>query len=399
MACFDYYNIHSCLRLPGGRRNPISFKGMLNVTFIPRSCLPLLGVAVLAASGCSVLEPDRIDYKSAGRGVALEVPPDLSQLPGQSRYAAPGGSVTASAYQAGQAATVAAGTPTAANRIADVHFMRQDGERWLRVDRPADKLWGDVRDFWLESGFLLAVDQPSMGLMETDWAENRAKIPQDIIRQTIGKVFDSLYSTGERDKFRIRLERNPAGGTDIFVTHRGMEEVYSSARRDSTIWQPRARDPELEAEFLRRLMVRLGVSQEQSKAALAAAAAPTATPQARLVTAANGTPQVQLAEDFDRAWRRVGLALDRTGFTVEDRDRSKGIYFVRYVDPAAEKKDPGFFGRLVGRASQQLPTSQYQVAVRAQGPGSLVTVQDRAGAPANAADGQRIVQVLADELK
>ncbi|HNE60112.1 MAG TPA: outer membrane protein assembly factor BamC, partial [Ottowia sp.] len=169
------------------------------MTFIPRSCLPLLGVAVLAASGCSVLEPDRIDYKSAGRGVALEVPPDLSQLPGQSRYAAPGGSVTASAYQAGQAATVAAGTPTAANRIADVHFMRQDGERWLRVDRPADKLWGDVRDFWLESGFLLAVDQPSMGLMETDWAENRAKIPQDIIRQTIGKVFDSLYSTGERD--------------------------------------------------------------------------------------------------------------------------------------------------------------------------------------------------------
>ena len=372
---------------------------MLNVTFIPRSCLPLLGVAVLAASGCSVLEPDRIDYKSAGRGVALEVPPDLSQLPGQSRYAAPGGSVTASAYQAGQAATVAAGTPTAANRIADVHFMRQDGERWLRVDRPADKLWGDVRDFWLESGFLLAVDQPSMGLMETDWAENRAKIPQDIIRQTIGKVFDSLYSTGERDKFRIRLERNPAGGTDIFVTHRGMEEVYSSARRDSTIWQPRARDPELEAEFLRRLMVRLGVSQEQSKAALAAAAAPTATPQARLVTAANGTPQVQLAEDFDRAWRRVGLALDRTGFTVEDRDRSKGIYFVRYVDPSLEKQEPGFFGKLFGRGSAPLPTQQFQVVVRTEGQSSQVSVLDRAGGAAPGADAQRIVKVLADELK
>ena len=365
-----------------------------------RISFALLGTAAaVALSACSVLEPDKIDYKSSGRGVSLEVPPDLSQLPGQSRYAVSSGTVTATGYQAGQAATQAAGTPTAANQIADVQFMRQDGERWLRVDRTPDKLWGSVRDFWLESGFLMAVDQANMGLMETDWAENRAKIPQDFIRNTIGKVFDSLYSTGERDKFRTRLERNAAGGTDIFVTHRGMEEVYSSARRDSTVWQPRARDPELEAEFLRRLMVKLGVSQEQAKAALAAAAQGQAAPQAARVVAAGSTSAVQLNEDFDRAWRRVGLALDRTGFTVEDRDRSKGIYFVRYVDPTVEKKEPGFFGKMFGRGSQQLPTSQYQIAVRSEGQNSQVTVLDRNGAPAPTADAQRIVKVLADELR
>ena len=365
-----------------------------------RISFALLGTAAaVALSACSVLEPDKIDYKSSGRGVSLEVPPDLSQLPGQSRYAVSSGTVTATGYKAGQAATQAAGTPTAANQIADVQFMRQDGERWLRVDRTPDKLWGSVRDFWLESGFLMAVDQANMGLMETDWAENRAKIPQDFIRNTIGKVFDSLYSTGERDKFRTRLERNAAGGTDIFVTHRGMEEVYSSARRDSTVWQPRARDPELEAEFLRRLMVKLGVSQEQAKAALAAAAQGQAAPQAARVVAAGSTSAVQLNEEFDRAWRRVGLALDRTGFTVEDRDRSKGIYFVRYVDPTVEKKEPGFFGKMFGRGSQQLPTSQYQIAVRSEGQNSQVTVLDRNGAPAPTADAQRIVKVLADELR
>ena len=365
-----------------------------------RISFALLGTAAaVALSACSVLEPDKIDYKSSGRGVSLEVPPDLSQLPGQSRYAVSSGTVTATGYQAGQAATQAAGTPTAANQIADVQFMRQDGERWLRVDRTPDKLWGSVRDFWLESGFLMAVDQANMGLMETDWAENRAKIPQDFIRNTIGKVFDSLYSTGERDKFRTRLERNAAGGTDIFVTHRGMEEVYSSARRDSTVWQPRARDPELEAEFLRRLMVKLGVSQEQAKAALAAAAQGQAAPQAARVVAAGSTSAVQRNEEFDRAWRRVGLALDRTGFTVEDRDRSKGIYFVRYVDPTVEKKEPGFFGKMFGRGSQQLPTSQYQIAVRSEGQNSQVTVLDRNGAPAPTADAQRIVKVLADELR
>ncbi len=375
---------------------------MSNVKSAPRFCLTWLGAAaLLVTSACSVLEPEKIDYKSSGRGVSLEVPPDLTQLPGQSRYTVSGGGVTASSYQAGQAATVAAGAPTAANQIADVQFMRQDGERWLRVARPADKLWGEVRDFWLESGFLMAVDQSNMGLMETDWAENRAKIPQDFIRATLGKVFDSLYSTGERDKFRTRLERNAAGGTDVFITHRGMEEVYTSSTKETTVWQPRARDPELEAEFLRRLMVRLGVSQEQSKAMLAAAAsAQQATaPSARAVALSGGVPAVQLSDDFDRAWRRVGLALDRTGFTVEDRDRSKGIYFVRYVDPTLEKKEPGFFGKLFGRGSAPLPTSKYQVAVRSEGQSSTVTVQSGDGGPAPTADAQRIVQVLTDELR
>ncbi|MET4579324.1 outer membrane protein assembly factor BamC [Ottowia thiooxydans] len=353
---------------------------------------------LIGLGGCSVLESDRIDYKSSGRGVSLEVPPDLTQLPGQSRYVVPGSAVSASSYQATQAVAATTGTPTAATTLADVHFERAGNERWLRVDRPADKLWNPVREFWLESGFLLAVDQQNIGIMETDWAENRAKIPQDFIRGTIGKLLDSVYSTGERDKFRTRLERNAQGGTDIFISHRGMEETFTNAQRDNTIWQPRASDPGLEAEFLRRLMVRLGVSQEQSKAILASAAQAPAAPNAR-VASVNNTPVVQVNEDFDRAWRRVGLALDRTGFTVEDRDRNKGIYFVRYVDPTLEKKEPGFFGRLLGRGTPPVPTSRYQIAVKSENQVATVSVLDTNGGPAPQAAAQRIVQVIADELK
>jgi len=365
------------------------------------STVRLLPLAMLLALGaCSVLEPDKIDYKSSGRGVSLEVPPDLTQLPGQSRYTVPGAAVSASDYQATQAANVAAGAPTAASTIADVHFERSGNERWLRVDRPADKLWSPVRDFWMESGFLLAIDQPEIGIMETDWAENRAKIPQDFIRAAIGKMLDSIYSTGERDKFRTRLERNADGGTDIFVTHRGMEEVYTTAQRDNTIWQPRDRDPELEAEFLRRLMVKLGVSQEQSKELLAAGAAGAAPAAANArVVAGDSGPMVQLNEDFDRAWRRVGLALDRTGFTVEDRDRTKGIYFVRYVDPTLERQEPGFFGRLIGRSAPPLPTTRYQIAIRSEAQSSTVAVLDANGGAVPAEAAQRIVRVIADELK
>jgi len=369
----------------------------------PRLTTALSAALLLTVGGCSVLESDKIDYKSAGRGTSLEVPPDLTQLPGQSRYQMPGGAVTASGYQAGQAATVATGAPTASSAIGDVHFERQGSQRWLRVNRPADKLWEPVREFWLDSGFLLAVDQANIGIMETDWAENRAKIPQDFIRNTVGKVFDSLYSTGERDRFRTRLERNAQGGTDIYITHSGMEEVYASSQRDSTVWKPRARDPELEIEFLRRLMVKLGVSQEQSQAMIAsskdAAGAAQGPASTRVVTLPGGAPAVQVADEFDRVWRRVGLALDRTGFTVEDRNRSKGIYFVRYVDPSVEKKEPGFFSKLFGGASKQLPTAKYQIAVRTEGQSSTVTVLSDNGAPAPTADAQRIVKVLADELR
>jgi outer membrane protein assembly factor BamC len=356
--------------------------------------LAVLG-ACAVLSACSMLEADRIDYKSAGKGPTLEVPPDLTQLSRDPRYQVPDGPVTASAYQVGQAAPAMA---TAATTVGDVRIERAGSQRWLVVNRPADQLWGPVRDFWQESGFLLTLDQQGLGIMETDWAENRAKIPQDFIRNALGKVLDSVYSTSERDRFRTRFERTPSGATEIYISHRGMIEVYSSSQKDQTVWQPRPTDPELEAEFLRRLMVKLGVPQEQSKALVAGGAA---KPLARVATVGN-SPVVQIDEGFDRAWRRVGLALDRTGFTVEDRDRSQGTYFVRYVPPNPNKQEPGFFGKLLNFARPaEKPDAplKFRIAVRSQGESTTVSVLNGEGAPETSQNAQRIVQVIADDLK
>ncbi len=356
----------------------------------------LLGLA-LAMSACSVLEGEKIDYKSASKGQSLEVPPDLKQLSRDNRYAVPGGVVSANALEAGKAAQ-APGSDAATNRLGDVRIERNGDQRWLVVQRPADQLWDPVRDFWLENGFTLALDQNNLGIMETDWAENRAKIPQDLIRSTLGKVFDSLYSTGERDKFRTRLERRADGGTEIYVSHRGMVEVFNSANKDSTVWQPRAADPELEIEFLRRMMVRLGASAEQARAATATAPAPAGV----RVASQDGVAVLQIDEGFERAWRRVGLALDRTGFTVEDRDRSQGVYFVRYVAPGTDQKEPGFFGKVMGifgSSKAATPPLQYRIVLRSAGNASVVSVQNASGAPDNSENAQRIVRVLADDLK
>lgn len=350
-------------------------------------------IAIAAAlSACSVLEGDKIDYKSAQKGQSLEVPPDLTQLSRDSRYAVPGGPVSANSYAIGQSIP---NLPTAATAVGDVRVERAGNQRWLVVNRPADQLWGPVREFWQESGFLLAMDQPNIGIMETDWAENRAKIPQDFIRNALGKVLDSIYSTSERDKFRTRLERSPTGGTEIFISHRGMVEVFANRENDQTVWQPRPADPELEAEFLRRLMVKLGAPQVQTAAV---ATLPSDKPSSR-VASVNNLPVVVIDEGFDRAWRRVGLALDRTGFTVEDRDRSQGTYFVRYVPPNADKKDPGFFGKLFSRSAPAEQPLKYRINLKSEGQSTTVSVLNASGSPETSQNAQRIVQVIADDLK
>lgn len=355
------------------------------------SKLTLLSLS-LALAACSTLTTEKVDYKSTGKGPTLDIPPDLTQLSRDNRYAVVDGAVTASSFQSAQPTQ---GVPIATTSLGDVKIERSGTQRWLVINRPADKLWEPVRDFWQENGFLLTLDQANLGIMETDWAENRAKIPGDVIRNTLGKLVDSLYSTGERDKFRTRLERNAAGGTDIFISHRGMVEVFDSTQKDRTIWQPRDADPELEAEFLSRLMVKLGISQEQAKVVLAAPAAKIGS----RVTEIGGQSVVQIDDGFDRAWRRVGLSLDRTGFTVEDRDRSKGVYFVRYVEPATGKSEPGFLGKLFSFSKADATPLKFLISVASQGASTLVSVQNANGQPDRSDNARRILKVIADDLK
>jgi len=374
-------------------------------------------VVAVALAGCSVMESKKIDYKSAGKAPArasLEVPPDLTAPAADSRYAVPDvspkGVATFSAYSAERAGSTAssatAGAPASAvapQSVDKMRIERSGSQRWLVVPGTADKLWPQVREFWQENGFILDIDRPEIGVMETDWAENRAKINDDILRRTLGKVIDSLYSTPERDKFRTRLESGGEAGTvEIFISHRGMMEIYPDEAKNRTIWQPRAADPELEAEFLQRLMIRLGADESRAKAQIAAA--PKAE-KASLQSAAGGGSVLQVQEGFDRAWRRVGLALDRVGFTVEDRDRTQGLYYVRYVDPEADsksKKDEGILSKLAFWRSDkpQVPTgSQYRIYVKGAEAGSSVQVLTREGGTDTSEPARKILGLLHQQLK
>jgi outer membrane protein assembly factor BamC len=371
---------------------------------LPRTLSPPVLALVLTVAGCSAVENfvggDKVDYRTAAaKRVPLDVPPDLSQLARDSRYQTQGGAVSAAAFQAGASAVrVAAAAPAIAPQsLGGVRVEREGNQRWLSTPLAPEQLWPQLQAFWKENGFNLVLDEAGAGVMETDWAENRAKLPDDLIRRTLGRLVDSLYSTSERDKYRTRLERS-ATGTEIYISHRGLIEVYTGQRSESTVWQPRPTDPELEATFLARLMLKLGLKEDQAKAAIAQDS-PTAQ-RARLL---DGRPAATLEIDdgFDRAWRRVGLALDRSGFTVEDRDRAQGLYFVRYVDPAlAGKEEPGFFAKLFSsdKGAAGGP-KRFRIAVKSEGAGSTVSVLDTLGAPENGEIGKRIVALLFEDLK
>jgi outer membrane protein assembly factor BamC len=385
---------------------------------VQRGMLTALALASLAGCGSinssfgTLLEPSRIDYKSASSATSktksLEVPPDLTQLQRDSRYALPDaanrGVATASGFNAQAAAPAAAstGAPVAAKVTQEARVERDGSQRWLVVKMAPEVLWPQIKEFWQDSGFLIASENQETGVMETDWAENRAKIPEGFLRNTLGKALDSFYSTGERDKFRTRLERGPDGTTEVYISHRGAQEVLTGLEKERTVWTPRPPDPELEAEFLSRLMTRLGVENTRAKAAVATAA-PVEQPRAKLARASAGGV-VEVDEPFERAWRRVGLALDRVGFTVEDRDRTKGVYYVRYVDQNTDANgkavEKGFFSRMFSSSKDDKAKAQrYQIAVKSATAGSQVSVLDSDGRPDTSRTGDRILSLLTEQLK
>lgn len=364
---------------------------------------------MLTLSGCgsmSFIEEKKINYKSANKVPPLEIPPDLTSSTPDDRYAVPDvnntrGAATFSAYNKDRTTQPQTASSNLLPQVPDVQIERAGSQRWLAVNAPPEKVWPVVREFWQELGFVIKTEKPEAGVLETDWAENRAKIPSDPIRNVLGKFLDGAYSTAERDKFRTRLEAGKSPNTtEVYISHRRMYEVVTDNLKGQTVWEPQPADPNLEAEMLRRLMVRFGA--EESRAAAQLANKATSEERAKLTQGADGAENLALTEPFDRAWRRVGLALDRIGFTVEDRDRSKGVYYVRYVDPDVDnaKESKGWLSKLAfWKSNKPAPREEYRIKVAESGETSLVSVQSKEGSTAKSPTQRRILSLLYNQLK
>jgi len=383
----------------------------------------LAALVLISIAGCSLFDSSKSqEYKGAQARAAqpLEVPPELTSPTMDDRYAIPDPRAQTSysqySQQQQQKGTPAeSAQPAVLPKVEGGRLERGGDQRWLVVKGTPEQVWPVVRQFWIDNGYTLTLEQPEIGIMETDWHEDRTKIPDDIIRRTVGKVFDKMWSTPRRDKFRTRLEKGvEPNTTEVIMSNRAMEEIYVSNTQDQTRWQALPADREAEAEMLSRLLLKIGgpeattqtASLDKSKGTpTRATQPPPAETRNAVLENANGGPLV-VNDGFDRAWRRVGLALDRVGFTVEDRDRSKGLFFVRYIDPEAEApktagEKTSFVDKLMfWRAPPKNSQPQYRIHVADAGTNtSQVQVQNSQGAPENSATGRKILGLLYEQLK
>ena len=343
------------------------------------------------------LEDYSIEYKKSKQVDTLELPPDLSSSRIEDSMIVPGGGSATYSDVAGQHNVVSRQSgvlPVQEN----IQVVRDGDSRWLVVNAPAEQVWGKVREFWMDLGFLLTVENPQIGIMETDWKENRADIPDDFIREFLKTVMESAYTAPTRDSFRVRIEHgDQQDKTEIFISHRGVLEKVSG---ESTVWETRPAEPELEAEMLRRLMVFMGTEDNKARARLAKSGQ--GAIRARLIKDRDGNTLVDYQTGYPRAWRIVGLALDRVGFTVEDRDRSKGIYYVRYSDPLKDMKsnDEGILSSLVFWGDDEKPSEEeYQVTLVGDEASTQIIVLDKNGKRDKSKTSRRILTLLYEQIK
>ena len=409
------------------------------------TALALLSTLVAACDSIPFIDTTS-DYKGAGRAKPLEVPPDLTSIKTSDAYNVPGGSTSYSTYNQGQEGQEA-GVEVILPNTEGVRMEKAGAQRWLVVNAPAEKIWPAVREFWIDQGFAVRVENPETGVMETEWIEAdaiKAKDEKRNVGEKFDKWLDKLSGLADRRKFRTRLERGEKEGTtEIYMTHRTVSsapddgknkiqtqlgEIDTGYRLDSSKTTVEEKDGDLDAELMRRLMVKLGVEEKRAQQIVAN---PVSEKRAEVFKEADSSVTLNLNDPFDRGWRRVGLALDRIGFVIEDKDRSNGTFFVRYSDVDIDdgpKKKKGLLDTLAfwkddpeaenkskvkeettivdklkfwkGTDEKSDPSKQYRIKViETENGGTRVNVVDAEGNRNRSSTANRIVSLLYEQLK
>jgi len=418
----------------------------MNQMNIKRTAIYMLFTASLVGCDSIPFINNTSDYKGAGRSRPLEVPPDLTASPVSDAYSIPG-STNYSTYSQAQESQDA-GVEKILATPDGVRLEKAGAQRWLVVNAPVEKIWPVIREFWADQGFAVRSEDAQLGVMETEWIDSDSIKKDDSgnVGDKFDKWLDKLSGFADKKKFRTRLDRgNEANTTEIYMTHRsvtgapddGKNRVQTQLGEIETGYKADAknaptldaRDAELDDELLRRLMVKLGVEEHKSKSIIASAIN---LKRAEVVKESDGSATLLLNDPFDRAWRRVGLALDRIGFVIEDKDRSNGIFFVRYADVdiddspkkkkglfeslkfwgndgdkkevASQKEDKSMIEKLKfwGTDDKQKsnPEKQYRIKVTdGAKENAAVTVVDKDGVRIKTTTANRIVALMYEQLK
>ncbi len=363
----------------------------------------LATLLMLSLSGCAWFG-DKPEISPAKQREALEVPPDLARPAGDDLASVPPSGAAAYSDYAAKTPAASAGSTVQASTTGktevaasgNVRLERDGAQRWLVALDSSESMWVKARNYFLRNKISLTEDNPQGGVLETDWIDRPVKYTG-----TFSKLLSTFQSTDLRDKYRVRVEPGRIPGTaEVTVSHKAMAQMVTNNDGSSATqinWQPLPADPEMEADMLAKLLVHFGLDELQAKGLIAT----TDGERAQLVKGELIIPR----EDLDSAWRRVGQMLDRAGVITEDRDRSAGIFYVRYVDSGQASKRQGLFGWLRSDsdsspdAKNEAPSDRFQVRLKTTTAGTSVAVFNVKGEPDNSTAGEQLLGVLHQQLR
>lgn len=345
------------------------------------------GLAACTSTG----EPD---YGGTQTLPPLEVPPDLTSVPTDSSFGLPAASAANPSAQQKNTPMVGS-TGSVYPEFKGASIVRAGTQRWAVVQSKPETLWVSIRTFLIKLGWAIESENPKTGIMQTGWKETQPLVAD---KGFLSGIFSKVGSTSLKDRFRFRLEHSGrVGETELYVSHLMLEEVVVSGGGVDVVetrWQPRASDPDREAEMLNLFLRYLEsgrIDKKEPDAKVSKVASRTVLGQDK-----DGYPVIKLDDPMNTAWRRLGIALDRTGFLVQDRDQAKRVYYV-YLD-AASKKSRGAFAGLFG-GKKKTGRKYFQVRLVAKDRTTFVTLFDANGSKLDAADAQTMLKQLDKQLQ
>ena len=356
----------------------------------------LLMILVLV-SGCSWFGGKKSSSQGPRDSQSLEVPPELAQPETSDAMAIP----VVTPEQAKSGSSRASQQPMINTALlpdtTGAKIKQEGGIRWAEVDSSPELIWQELHGFFHSLGFEISNEDPKLGILDTGWLSSRAYREVGFWRS----LFGELAVVGLKDRYRVRLERtdNP-NVTRMYLSHQGLiEDVYEEVQRDniSRFWRWRPNDPELEAETLKRFLVFRGMDEEQAEQVTKPK--PPAE-RARIVDVSNG--QIVVVNDnCAHVWRHVGVAIDRLGLIVTDRNRSEGLYYLEVSDAFIEKhkEDSSLMKKWFGDDDEKKPTTTFVMKVAQQEAETWVSLHDKKGQLDNSDLAKKLNELLYQQLR
>ena len=245
----------------------------------------------------------------------------------------------------------------------DITVKKSGSRRWLIVNKNPDLVWDLTKQFLKEKGFVIKKSNKKIGVMETDFLENKPKIPSKslgLIRSFLESQIDNVsYTLPIVDSYKVIIEPLDLGEkTQVNLSLFSMAEVISgSGNNETTYWQASEKNTALETEMLYSLMLYLGGESASAREKLLDAKEEGKI-SVQVKDGLNGYAKLVFKLNLVDTWDNMAWAISESNIELEDKDVKERAFYIR----TARTIDKGIMSKLFG---EDAIFKTYQVQLKA----------------------------------